>query len=83
MSNEKICESCGMPMRTKEEFGGSIEGNNNCVHCCDEQGKLKPYDQVLEGMKNFMIKTMGITEEEALKSAKEHMAKMPAWKNAG
>ena len=79
MKDEKFCESCGMPLRKNEDFGGGKLDNKHCVHCCDDQGKLKSYDQVLLGMKQFMIQNMGVSEEESLISAKENMAKMPAW----
>ncbi|MCG8572670.1 MAG: zinc ribbon domain-containing protein [Spirochaetes bacterium] len=78
---EKICGSCGMPMRTKEEFGGQREGNDYCVHCCDTAGNLKSYADVLAGMTAFAVKMMGVTEAEAKATAIENMAKMPAWKD--
>lgn len=81
MDEQKFCESCGMPMRSIEEFGGKIKDNRFCVHCCDTAGNLKSYEQVLDGMIQFAVKTMGVTESEARKTAKDNMAKMPAWKN--
>ena len=47
----------------------------------DAEGKLKPYEVVLENMKNFAIRSMGVSEAEALKMAQEGMAKQPAWQN--
>jgi len=78
---EKICESCGMPMRKKEEFGGGRFDNRYCVHCTDEEGNLKPFKVKLEEMKNFIASRMDLSEEKALQMAKENMSKMPAWKN--
>ena len=75
----KMCESCGMPMRKHEEFGGGNTDNKYCVHCTDDQGSLKPFDVAFEGMKMFAKQTMGVSEEEAEKNAREMMAKMPAW----
>jgi hypothetical protein len=83
MTDEKICQSCGMPMRNAEDFGGGRTDNLYCAYCSDEAGELKPYEQVLAGMSAFARQMMGISEEEALKFAKEGMAKMPAWQNAG
>lgn len=79
MEEQKICGSCGMPMKKGEDFGGGKMDNAYCVHCCDSEGKLKSYDEVLEGMTRFAVKMMGVSEEEALKTARENMAKMPAW----
>ena len=80
MSDEKTCESCGMPMRESAEFGGGRTDNSYCVHCTDAEGNLKSYDQALEGMAQFMVRTNGLAEAEARKAAKEYMAGMPAWK---
>ena len=75
------CESCGMPMRKWDDFGGGKAGNKYCTHCCDESGNLKSYDEVFTGMTQFAMKMMGVSESEAQTAAKENMAKMPAWKN--
>jgi hypothetical protein len=79
MSKEKNCESCGMPIRKKEEFGGGNPDNKYCAYCCDNTGKLKSYEDVSEGMKFFMIKNMGMSDQEAIVAVKENMKKMPAW----
>jgi uncharacterized phage-like protein YoqJ len=81
MENQKICESCGMPMRSSEDFGGGRTDNVYCVYCTDQEGRLKPYDEVLKNMKNFAVKTMGVSDSEALQMAQEGMAKLPAWQN--
>lgn len=77
---EKTCESCGMPMVHAEDFGGQKMDNKYCVHCTDEQGKLKPFDQKLADMTGFIMKTSDLNKEKAEKMAKETMSKMPAWK---
>lgn len=83
MTDGTFCESCGMPLRSEKDYGGGDTTNKYCVHCTDEKGILKPYDQVLEGMVVFAVKMMGSSEEEARKAAVENMAKMPAWKDRG
>ncbi len=79
MSGQKSCGSCGMPMRSTADFGGGDIGNKYCVKCADESGRLKSYDEVLASMSDFVIRTMGVSAQEASKMAKENMAKMPAW----
>ncbi len=79
MTDQKSCESCGMPLRSKEDFGGGRLDNKYCVHCTDSEGNLKAYQEVRENMKNFAIRNMGISETEALKMAEEGMSKLPAW----
>jgi hypothetical protein len=66
-------------MRNQEDFGGGQPDNVYCVHCTDIEGKLKPYEVVLGNMKNFAVRSMGVSEAEALKMAQEGMAKQPAW----
>jgi hypothetical protein len=79
MAESRVCESCGMPMRKPEEFGGGKTDNRYCVYCCDSDGNLKSYDDMVKGMTQFMMKTQGISEEQAEIATKEHLAKMPAW----
>jgi hypothetical protein len=81
MAEEKICQSCGMPMRNASDFGGSRMDNLYCVYCTDEAGNLKSYEDVLAGMQAFARQMLGVSEGEALKFAREGMAKMPAWQN--
>lgn len=33
-TNVKICQSCGMPMRTEEQFGTNQDGSKNETYCC-------------------------------------------------
>lgn len=68
-----------MPMRSTADFWGCEIGNKYCVKCTDESGRLKSYDQVFASMRDFVTRTMGVSAQEALKMAKENMAKMPAW----
>lgn len=83
MSELGLCESCGMPLRNKEDFGGGRLDNKYCIHCTDAGGNLKPYDQALESVKQFIMDSMGVSEGDALKIAKENMARMPAWSKGG
>ena len=77
----RICESCGMPMKKAEEFGGGDLSNKYCVYCTDENGILKPYDVKLEEMAHFIMSRSGATFEAAKKTAGENMADMPAWRD--
>ncbi len=81
MSDQRSCESCGMPLQSAEDFGGGLLDNKYCVHCTDEGGNLRPYEQVLENLKGFAIRTMGVPEEEALQIAQEGLSRLPAWRN--
>ena len=75
----KNCLSCGMPLTKREDFGGGNPANIYCVHCSNPDGSLKSYEEVHEGMVNFMMMSQNMDRDTAEKAAREHMAKMPAW----
>jgi uncharacterized glyoxalase superfamily protein PhnB len=75
----KNCMSCGMPMMKSEDFGGGNPANVTCVHCSNPDGSLKTYDEVLEGMANFMMTSQNMDKETARSAARVRMSKMPAW----
>ena len=75
----KSCMSCGMPMAKPEDFGGGNPENLYCVHCSKPDGSLKSYEEVFEGMVNFMMMSQKLDRKTAESAAKVHMAVMPAW----
>jgi len=77
--SQVVCESCGMPMRQKEEFGGGIVGNKYCTHCTTPEGVLKSFDEIVQNLKNLIVSRMDVQAEEALEMAKKNLVKMPAW----
>ncbi|MBT3209951.1 MAG: AraC family transcriptional regulator [Bacteroidetes bacterium] len=77
----KICESCGMPMKSIEDFGCEKPENKYCKHCTDNHGNLKSYLEKVTDFKSLIIKTNDFGEEQAEKMAKESLKKFPAWKN--
>jgi hypothetical protein len=55
-----------------------------CGYCTDSSGKLKPYDQVLEGTtQGYFMAMQKMPRPQAEKAAKDHLAKMPAWRVKG
>ena len=76
MSN---CLSCGMPMTSPGDSGGGNPENKYCVHCCNPDGSLKSYDEVLNGMANFMMQSRNMDKATAGSAAREYLSKMPAW----
>jgi uncharacterized glyoxalase superfamily protein PhnB len=68
------CGSCGMPLKDAKE------GEMYCHFCVDDKGKLKPYEQVLEGtIQGYFMGMQQMPRDKAEQAAKEHLAKMPAW----
>jgi uncharacterized glyoxalase superfamily protein PhnB len=68
------CQSCGMPLADAEP------GVIYCQHCTDDSGKLRPYEQVLEGtIRGYFMGAQKMERERAEVAAKEYLAQMPAW----
>lgn len=76
---EKVCESCGMPMVEASDFGGGNTENKYCKYCTNETGELKDFETKLKDTIHFMISRMNVDPSVAEKLARETLAKMPAW----
>ncbi len=75
-----ICQSCGMPMVRLEDHGGGRLDIHYCKYCTDAQGKLKPREQVRQGMVDLMVSARRKSIEDAEKFVDNFMKKMPAWR---
>jgi uncharacterized glyoxalase superfamily protein PhnB len=70
------CQSCGMPLTDAQP------GQTYCSYCTDEHGKLRPYEVVLEGTTvGYFMHMQKLPRDKAEQAAREHLAKMPAWKS--
>lgn len=68
------CQSCGMPLTDAKP------GQMYCGYCTDKDGKLKPFDVVLEGTTvGYFMGMQKMARPQAEKAAREHLSKMPAW----
>ncbi len=77
----KICISCGMPLRTKEDYPKGDESKNYCKYCARPDGSMRSFEESIEGMAGFLEKTQGLTGETARKAAISALIKNPAWKD--
>lgn len=75
----KTCISCGMPMKTKKDFAMGDENKDYCLYCARPDGTMQSYEEKLESMTGFIIKTQGLDKDVAYNAAKNMMAKLPAW----
>jgi hypothetical protein len=75
----KTCIACGMPMVKKEEFAMGDMSKDYCAFCARPDGSMQSYEEKLEGMTKFIIKTQGFDAKVARNAALEMMAKLPAW----
>ena len=73
----QFCYSCGAPLSLPEFKGPAQE---YCIHCTDQDGNLKPADQVKVGVAEW-LKTWqpDLDQEKAVKRAEKYMQAMPAW----
>ncbi len=76
----KRCVACGMPMNEKEDFVLGDVQKNYCIHCAKEDGTMQSYEEKLESMTGFIIKTQGLDPEVATETAKALMKRLPAWR---
>ena len=84
---QKICQSCGMPLRKDEDFGTNAGGNKSQEYCfhCFQKGKFLDEGITLQEKidKNvkFAVK-MGMSEAEARKFASNVLPKLKRWKKS-
>jgi Putative zinc ribbon domain len=73
---DRFCHSCTMPL-TPDTTGPSA---NYCKHCTDEDGKLRPRNEVKQGIASWFQSWQGkISHQQALERAEHFMQAMPAW----
>jgi len=56
MANERTCISCGMPLRQLSDYAANDPQKNWCRHCAREDGSMKSYEEVLDGMSAFLAR---------------------------
>ncbi|MCC7404065.1 MAG: zinc ribbon domain-containing protein [Bdellovibrionales bacterium] len=77
------CNSCGMPLESKEDFALGDTSSVYCKYCVDNVGQLLPYDTILKNNAHYYKESQGLTEQAATKMAKDLLKTLPAWKNVG
>lgn len=77
----KTCIACGMPMRESSDFALGDESKDYCKFCCNPDGSMQSYEEKLEGMAGFIVRTQGLDAEAARSAARNMMARLPAWKD--
>lgn len=77
----KQCIACGMPMKNSEDFANGDLEKEYCRYCARPDGTMQSYDEKLNSLTNFIVRTQGLDEKAASTAAKSMMAKLPAWKS--
>lgn len=75
----KICIACGMPMNEISEFAMNDISKDYCLHCARPDGAMQSFEEKKKSLANFLIRTQGIDENVAIKTAESMMKKLPAW----
>ncbi|NMB89790.1 MAG: AraC family transcriptional regulator [Chloroflexi bacterium] len=75
----KICIACGMPMTQPEDYPLRDESKDYCVHCARPDGSMQDYNEKLESLTGFILRTQGLDAGVARSAAQMMMAKLPAW----
>lgn len=76
----EICIACGMPMNTTADFAMGDTQKDYCVHCARPDGSMQSYEEKLDSLTSFLIRTQGLDKQVAVNTARSMMAKLPAWK---
>lgn len=77
----KICIACGMPMKNLSDFAmGDVE-KDYCIHCARPDGAMQSYDEKLDSLTDFIVKTQGLDKKAAKSAARAMMSRLPAWES--
>jgi len=68
-----------MPMNSTQDFAMSDISKDYCTHCARPDGSMQSYDEKLESMTGFIIKTQGFDLKAARETARSTMSRLPAW----
>lgn len=77
----KKCIACGMPMKEAADFPQGDTTKEYCVYCALPDGSMQSFEEKLEGLSAFIVRTQGLDAQAARETARAMMAKLPAWKH--
>lgn len=85
MSEEKYCQSCGMPMQDENLYGTQKDGSKTIEYCsyCYEKGTFKQPDVTMVQMIELCVpymKESGMAEEEARGLLHSVLPELKRWK---
>ena len=87
--NEKVCQSCGMPMGdTDEMYGTEVNGNKStdyCTHCYVSGAFTSPnttLEEMIDSVAGMMVKDFGFSPEDAKKQCNAGIPNLKRWKTS-
>lgn len=67
-------------MKSPQDFAMGDEKKDYCVYCARPDGTMQSYDEKLESMTGFIVRTQGLDANVARNAAREMLSKLPAWR---
>lgn len=64
-----------MPFKNAADHALGDITQKYCSHCTDAKGKLLPYEEILKGTANYLVRSQGIAMQSALDMAKNLLSK--------
>lgn len=77
----KTCIACGMPMKESADFAMGDTEKDYCMHCARPDGTMQSYEEKLDSLTAFVVRTQGLDESAARSTARAMMARLPAWED--
>ena len=74
-----LCIACGMPMEKDHDFAMGDKTRNYCKHCARPDGSMQNFEEKLNSLTAFIVRTQGTTQPAARDTARQMMSKLPAW----
>lgn len=71
-----------MLIKKPEDFAMGDDSKDYCVHCTRPGGTMQSYQEKLDSMSQFIVKTQGLDETAVRNAANSMMAKLPAWQDS-
>lgn len=83
-----ICQSCGMPMETSEDYGSDSDGGQNQEFCrfCWQDGEFTAkvnLPEFIEMQVKIATQELGMAEDEAREVAETTLPDLNRWKDQG
>ena len=81
----KICQSCGMPMESAEDFGFNADGSKNEEYCqfCWQDGEFTAkveLPEFIDAQVKIAVEKMGMDESEARAVAETTLPELKRWR---
>lgn len=76
----KVCIACGMPMNEPADFAMGNSEKDYCVHCARPDGSMQSYEEKMDSLTGFIVRTQGLDQGAAKEAARKMMSRLPAWR---